>query len=160
MKGDPKVVGLLNEALCSELTAINQYVIHGRMRANWGYMKLARESHVESIEEMKHAERLIDRILFLEGVPNMQKYKPVRIGEDVKSQIESELEEELAAVKAYNASVIACREAGDNGSAELFKDLLLDEEGHVDHLEQQLELIAKIGMENYLAQNLGGGAAE
>ena len=156
MKGDKEVLKRLNEALCSELTAINQYVIHASMRSNWGYMKLAKQSHDESIEEMKHAQTLIDRILFLEGVPNMQKYKPVKVGKDIPEQMKFELEEELSAVKAYNEAVKVCREANDNGSADIFEKLLADEEHHVDYLEQQLELISTIGIENYLSQHLTG----
>ncbi len=154
MKGNTKVIALLNEGLCAELTTINQYVIHGRMRQNWGLAKLAAKAHAESIEEMKHAQDFIDRILFLEGVPNMQKYKKIGVGEDIPQQMKLELEGELEAVKLYNQGVKASREAGDNGSADLFERLLKDEEEHVDYLEAQIHLIETLGVQNYLAQNL------
>ena len=154
MKGNPKVIEILNEGLCAELTAINQYVIHGAMRKNWGYNKLAAKNHEESIEEMKHAQRLIDRILFLEGVPNMQKYKKIEVGADIKEQMQLELNGELEAVALYNNGVKICMEAADNGTAEIFKQLLADEEGHVDWLETQVGLIDSLGVQQYLAQNL------
>lgn len=154
MKGDDLVIERLNDALTAELTAINQYVIHGRMRLNWGYKKLAKESYDESIDEMKHAQALIDRILFLDGAPNMQRYKIVRVGNNVREQIEFELVEELDAVRMYNESARICREKLDNGSADLFETLLKDEEGHVDHLEAELNLISQIGLERFLAQHL------
>ncbi|MBI1784184.1 bacterioferritin [Candidatus Sumerlaeota bacterium] len=154
MKGDKKVIELLNEALCAELTTINRYVIHGRMCANWGYSKLAAKAHEESIEEMKHAQVLIDRILFLEGVPNMQKYQKLVVGQNAREMIEIDLQAEIDAISLYNKGVKASREAGDNGSADLFDTLLKDEEGHTDFLEAQLHLIEEIGLQNYLAQQL------
>jgi bacterioferritin len=154
MKGNAKVIELLNEGLCAELTTINQYFVHSRMRANWGYNKLAQKDMDESIEEMKHAQRFIERILFLEGVPNMQKYKKIMVGEDVKQQLEYELEGEYEAVKLYNEGLKLSREVGDNGSADLFQDLLNDEEAHVDYLEAQLSLIKELGIQNYLSQQL------
>ncbi len=154
MKGDKKVIELLNDALCAELTTINRYVIHGRMCANWGYAKLAMQAHTESIEEMKHGQLLIDRILFLEGIPNMQKYARIEVGRNVKEMIEIDLKAEIEAVELYNEGAKASRAAGDNGSADLFETLLKDEEGHTDHLEAQLHLIKEIGLPNYLAQQL------
>lgn len=154
MKGDAKVIEQLNEALCAELTAINQYVVHASMRANWGYHKLAAKSREESIEEMKHAQTLIDRILYLEGVPNLQKYQKINVGATIPEQMEFELAAETEALRLYNAAIKICREAGDNGSAGLFEQLLLDEEGHADWLETQIALIKEIGLPNYLAQNL------
>lgn len=154
MKGKARVIAVLNEGLCAELTAINQYFIHGKMCANWGYTKLAAKSREESIEEMKHAEDLIGRILFLDGVPNMQKYKKLIIGTTVQEQMENDLKIEIEAVATYNKGIKIAREAGDNGSAELFETLLKDEEGHIDWLEAQLHLIEEIGIQNYLAQCL------
>lgn len=154
MKGNERVIQLLNEGLSAELTAINQYVIHGRMRTNWGYLKLAKHSHKESIDEMLHAQEFIDRILFLEGVPNMQKYRPINVGKDIKEQMELELREELDAVRMYNEGARVCREVHDIGSAELFEKLIKDEEGHTDYLETQLGIIESIGLPNYLAQQL------
>jgi len=154
MKGDPKVIEILNEALCAELTAINQYVIHGRMQLNWGYKKLAAAAYAESIEEMKHAQDLIDRVLFLDGIPNMQKYAPIRIGSNIKEMLEFELAAERDAIALYNKGTKLCRDAGDNGSADIFEKLLADEEGHLDHLESTLHIIEEIGLPNFLAQQL------
>jgi bacterioferritin len=151
MKGKPKVVQALNEALTAELTAINQYMIHAMMCKNWGYAKLAEAQRKEAIEEMKHAEVLIDRILFLDGVPNMQKYNKVVVGTTVQEQIENDLKAELDAVRLYNAGMKISREAEDNGSAEVFEALLKDEEEHVDHLEAQLHMIGEMGIQNFLA---------
>jgi len=155
MKGNAKVIKILNDALCAELTAINQYVIHQKMRENWGYMKLAKNAQMESIDEMKHADGLIDRILFLDGVPNMQKYGMVEVGTTVPEQLEFELKAELGAIKLYNKGIKISREVGDNGSAEKFEALLVDEEGHVDWIEAQQHLIDEIGLERYLAQQMG-----
>lgn len=154
MKGSAKVIKLLNDALCAELTAINQYVIHAKMRENWGYLKLAKNAQEESIEEMKHADGLIDRILFLDGVPNMQKYGVIEVGTSVREQLEFELKAEMGAVKLYNRGIKISREANDNGSADIFESLLKDEEGHVDWLEAQLHVIDEIGIERYLAEQV------
>ena len=154
MKGKSKVIAILNEALCAELTAINQYVIHSRMCANWGYTKLAEKAMKEAIEEMKHAEVLIDRVLFLDGIPNIQKYNKVLVGTTVQAQMENDLGIELEALKLYNRGSKLARTEGDNGSADLFDTLLKDEEEHVDFLEAQLHMIGEIGIENYLAQQV------
>ena len=154
MKGKAKVITVLNEGLCAELTAINQYFIHGKMCANWGYTKLAAKAREESIEEMKHSEDLIGRILFLDGVPNMQKYKKIVVGTTVQEQMGNDLKIEIDAVATYNKGIKIAREAGDNGTADLFETLLKDEEEHIDWLEAQLHLIEEIGIQNYLAQCL------
>lgn len=154
MKGNAGVIKILNEGLCAELTAINQYFINAKMCQNWGFLKLAKKFHDESIEEMKHADTLIDRILFLDGVPNMQKYDKILVGSTVQEQLENDLAAELAAVALYNKGMKISREANDNGSADLFEILLKDEEGHVDYLEAQLHTIGEIGLPNYLAQQL------
>lgn len=154
MKGKANVIKYLNEALCAELTTINRYFVHSKMLEDWGYTKLAKKAHEESIEEMHHASVLIERILFLKGVPNMQKYNPIDVGTTVREQIENDLKHEYEAQKLYNAAIGACREAGDNGSAEIFEALLKDEEGHINWLEAQLHLIDEIGLQNYLAQQM------
>ncbi len=156
MKGKANVIKYLNEALCAELTTINRYFIHSKMLEDWGYLTLAKKAHAESIEEMQHASVLIDRILFLQGVPNMQKYNPIDVGTTVREQLENDLKHEYEAQKLYNKAVQACREAADNGSADIFETLLKDEEGHINWLEAQLHLIDEIGLQNYLAKQLGG----
>ena len=158
MKGNDKVIARLNETLVAEFTAIHQYFIHAEMEENWGYKKLSNYVKKQSIDEMKHAEKLIERILFLDGVPSMGELKPLNIGEDVKTQLENDLQLEYEAVQQLNAAVIDSREAGDNGSRELFEQLLVDEEEHVDWLEAQLQSIADIGIGLYLAQQLEPGA--
>jgi len=150
MKGNPKVLEALNEALSEELTAINQYMIHSEMCENWGYVKLGAYIKKESIDEMKHAEALIERILFLDGVPNMSKYRKLNIGQTVPVMIENDLRLELDAVAMYNKLTTLATEMHDQGSAELFKKLLKDEEGHVDGLEEQQTLIKDLGLANYL----------
>lgn len=155
MKGKANVIKYLNEALCAELTTINRYFVHYKMLEDWGYNRLAKKAYDESIEEMQHASVLIERILFLEGKPNMQKYNPIDVGQTVREQHENDLKHEYEAQKLYNKASKACREAGDNGTAELFEKLLKDEEGHIDWLETQLRLIDEIGLQNYLAQQLG-----
>ena len=154
MKGNSEVIAVLNEGLCAELTAINQFFIHGKMNENWGYGKLSKKYLDESIEEMKDAEEIIERILFLEGVPNMQKYHKIRVGKTIKEQFESDLRMELEAVEIYNRGVKVSTQKGDNGSRALFEQLLKDEEDHVDWLEAQLHMIGEVGVENYLAQQL------
>lgn len=154
MKGIPEVVEVLNEVLCAELTGINQYFIHAMMCRNWGYSKLAEHSRAESIEEMKHAQQVIERILYLEGVPNMQRYMKVNVGQDVPEQHGFDLDLERDAVKRLNAGVELCRAKGDHGTRALLEKILVDEEEHVDWLEAQLEQIEAMGLQNYLAQQL------
>jgi bacterioferritin len=154
MQGKPEVIEILAKMLKEELGAISQYFIHAEMCENWGYKKLSDHAKKESINEMKHAEKLIERILFLEGTPNLNDMPKLVVGRDVKSQFENDLALEKNAVAEYNAAVAAAREAGDNASAELLKILLADEEDHVDYLEEQLSLIDNIGIQNYLAQQI------
>jgi bacterioferritin len=154
VQGDPQIIELLNEILTAELTAINQYFVHARMCDNWGYERLASHIRDESIEEMKHADRLIERILYLEGVPNMQRLNSVRVGETVPEQFEVDLEVEYEAVERFNRGVAAARDAGDNGTRELLEEMLVEEERHVDWLESQQELIRQVGLENYLATQI------
>jgi bacterioferritin len=154
MKGNPKVLAELNKALKEELTAINQYFLHAEMCENWGYHKLSVYIKKQSIGEMKHAESLMERILFLDGTPSMQPLD-VKIGRTVKEMIESDLALEVAAVKQYNAAVAIAVDEGDNGSRELFEILLKDEEDHVDFLEAQMQQIKDMGYERYLSQQIG-----
>ncbi|MGE5568816.1 MAG: bacterioferritin [Rhodospirillales bacterium] len=156
MKGNDRVIAALNEALKSELTAINQYFLHAEMRQNWGYQGLYQITKKQSIDEMKHAEKLIERILFLDGNPNMSELSPINVGSNVKAQLESDLALELEAVARYNASIKLCAELGDNASRELFVKLLKDEEEHVDFLEAQLHLISEVGLERYLTEQIKG----
>jgi bacterioferritin len=154
MKGNEKVLGYLQECLTAELTAINQYFLHAEMMENWGYKRLAKFTKKESIEEMQHAEKLLERMLYLEGSPNMTKLFDLRIGQSVKDQIANDLALEYEAVPRLNKAVAAAVEAGDNGSRELFEKILMDEEHHVDYLEAQLGMIKEMGYENYLAQHI------
>ena len=154
MQGNPKVIEQLNLALKEELTAINQYFLHAEMMENWGYKRLAAHTRKESIEEMGHAEKLIERILYLDGSPNLSTLFPLRIGQNVKAQIENDLQVEYDAVPRLNKAINAAVAAGDNGSRDLFESILKDEEEHVDHLEAQLHLIQEMGYENYLAQHI------
>jgi len=149
MKGNEKVIERLNEALFLELGAINQYWLHYRLLSDWGFTKLAKKEREESIEEMHHADKLVDRIIFLEGHPNMQKVSPLRIGQNIKEVLESDLAGEYDARVSYSKSRDICREEGDYVSMKLFEELLTDEEGHIDFLETQLDLLAKIGEERY-----------
>lgn len=151
MKGNAKVLEALNEALSEELTAINQYILHSEMCENWGFDKLAALIKKESIDEMKHAEMLIERLLFLEGIPNMSKYQKINIGPTVPEMINNDLRLEVQAVAMYNKLIEVAVAAKDNGTAELLKKLLKDEENHVDGLEEQLDLIKGMGLQNYLA---------
>ncbi|KPK15945.1 MAG: bacterioferritin [Myxococcales bacterium SG8_38] len=157
MKGNEEVIAVLNEVLTSELTAINQYFIHSKMCEDWGFHKLALKKRQESIEEMKHADEVIERILFLEGVPNMQRYFPVKVGEDPIEQHRLDLELEYDAVKRLNDGIALCRGKGDNGTRELLETILQDEEEGIDWLEAQLHVIEVIGKERYLSEQLGGG---
>lgn len=156
MRGNDRVIALLNEVLKAELTAINQYFLHAEMCENWGYMKLAAYVRKESIDEMKHAEACIERILYLDGTPTMNELFPLRIGRTVKEQIENDLAVELEAVPRLNNAIQVAQEAGDNGSRDLFQRILVDEEHHVDWLEAQLYMIQEIGLDNYLAQQIHG----
>ena len=154
MKGDVKVIAVLNEVLKAELTAINQYFLHAEMCENWGYEKLAKHTRKESIEEMQHAEKLMERILLLDGAPNMSDYFKINIGQNVKAQLQNDLNVEYEAVKRLNKGVATCVTVGDNGSRELLESILTDEEEHIDWLEAQLHAIGEMGIENYLAQQL------
>ena len=154
MKGNPKIVAELNKALQEELTAISQYFLHAEMCENWGYHKLSDFIKKQSIGEMKHAEVLIERILFLDGTPSMMPLE-LKVGGTVKEMIESDLALELGAVKSYNAAVALAAKEGDNGSRDLFVALLKDEEGHVDFLEAQMHLIKELGYERYLTMQMG-----
>ncbi len=154
MKGSKKLIDALNQILTGELTAINQYFIHSMMCANWGLQRLAAENRKESVGEMKHAEQLIERILFLEGVPNVQRMNKVRIGETVPEQLDLDLKVEMQAIPLLNKSIAAARDSGDNATRELLESILKSEEEHVDWLEAQLDLIKTVGVENYLAQQI------
>ena len=154
MKGNDKVIGYLNEVLKAELTAINQYFLHAEMLNNWGYQKLYQYARKESIEEMRHAEAVLERILFLDGVPTMTETFALRIGKTVKEQFENDLQLEMEALPRLNHAIEAATEAKDNGSRELFEKILVDEEEHVDWLEAQLYMIAEVGADNYLATQI------
>lgn len=156
MKGDADVIELLNDVLTQELTAINQYFIHAKMCADWGYGKLADKKRHESIEEMRHAEWVIDRILLLEGVPNMQRLHPVRVGENVVEQHELDLQVEYEAREVLNKGIKLCYDKGDNGTRELLEKILESEEEGIDWLETQLHLIKEIGKERYLSEMING----
>jgi bacterioferritin len=156
MQGDPKIVELLNEVLTGELTAINQYFIHAKMCANWGVLELAKKVREESIDEMKHAEQLIDRILYLDGIPNLQRLSKLNVGETVSEQFTADLELEKLAIERLNRGVALCRELGDNGTRELLEGILVSEEEHADWLETQLDLVQRIGEPGYVAERLGG----
>jgi bacterioferritin len=152
VQGDAEIIGLLNEQLTSELTAINQYFLHAKMQENWGYTLLAAHTRAESIDEMHHAEILTDRILFLEGLPNYQRLLPLRIGTTIKEQFESDMAIELEVVERLRRAIPLAREKGDVTSANIFEQILADEERHVDYLETQLELIVNLGEQLYLSQ--------
>ncbi len=152
MQGDAAIIEALNEVLTSELTAINQYFIHYKMCENWGYHRLAKKKREESIEEMKHADEVMERILFLDGVPNMQRLSQVHVGENPVEQHKVDLTLELEAVKRLNDAIDLAREKGDNGSRELMERILVEEEESVDWLEAQLYLIENVGTEAYLAE--------
>ena len=155
MQGKPEVIEALNRALTIELTAINQYFCQAKMCMNWGYHKLGAKHYEESMGEMKHAEKLIDRILFLEGVPEIARYDVIRVGSDVKEQLENDLKLELGGVQAYNATVDLCIQLKDGGTRELLETILTESEEHVDWLEQQLHLIKEVGLQNYLTEQMG-----
>jgi len=150
MQGDARVIEFLNEQLTAELTAINQYFLHAKMQENWGYTVLAKHTKAESIDEMRHAEVLTDRILFLDGLPNLQRLFSLRIGETVKEQFECDMKVEMEAVERLRRGLEHMRSIGDVTSARIFEDILADEEHHVDYLETQLSLIEKLGEALYL----------
>jgi len=154
VQGDPEIIEFLNEALTAELTAINQYFIHAKMCENWGFVRLAKKNYDESIDEMKDAEKVIERILYLDGIPNLQRLNPVLVGETVPEQHRLDLDLERAAIERYNRGIALARAKGDNGTAELLEDLLVGEEHHADWLESQLFVIERVGVENYLAQHI------
>jgi bacterioferritin len=157
MKGDTKIIAILNEVLKAELTAINQYFLHAEMCENWGYEKMAKHTRKESIEEMQHAEILMERILYLDGTPNMSDYFKINIGQNLKQQLQNDLDLEYNAVKRLNDGIKQCVATGDNGSRELLEKILVDEEHHIDWLEGQLYMIKEMTYENYLAQQIGEG---
>lgn len=154
MKGHAEVIQILNDVLCAELTAINQYFIHARMLENQKYTKLAKHAQEESIGEMKHAQTMIDRILYLDGVPNMQKYMKINVGQDVPEQHQFDLAVEKDAVERLNRGIELCRTHGDNGSRLLLEEILAEEEGHIDWIEAQLLQIQQLGLPNYLARQI------
>jgi len=154
MQGDPAIIEILNSVLTSELTAINQYFIHYKMCENWGYKRIATKKRSESIEEMKHADEVIERILFFEGIPNMQRLNPVMVGENVVEMHKVDLQLEYDAIKRLNEGIALCIEKKEAGTRELLERLLVDEEEGVDYLEAQLGLVDEIGKERYLAEQM------
>ena len=154
MQGDEQVIAVLNEVLTAELTAINQYFVDAKMFSNWGYERLGEHFHEESIDEMKDADKLIERILFLEGVPNLQRLGTVRVGEDTTEKFHLALDLEREAIVRLNSGIALCTEQADNGTRELLEDILEGEEEHADWLETQLELIRQAGYELYLSQQI------
>ena len=154
MKGKPEIIDLLNEVLTAELTAINQYFIHAKMLQNWGLLRLAAKVKHESIDEMKHADELIERILYLEGVPNLQRLGKINVGETPAEQFKLDVALEYDALSRFNRGVALCRDLGDNGSREMLERMLISEEEHTDWLETQIDLIGRLGEQAYLAQML------
>jgi bacterioferritin len=155
MQGNPQVIDALNRALTIELTAINQYFCQAKMCANWGLAHLARKHHEESIGEMKHAEKIIERVLFLEGTPEIARYDVIRVGTDIKEQLENDLRLEMGGVKHYNQAIALCSSLGDHGTREMLEPILSESEEHVDWLETQLHLISTVGLQSYLAEQMG-----
>jgi bacterioferritin len=160
MQGNPQVIEALNRALTIELTAINQYFCQAKMCQNWGFRKLGAKHYEESLGEMKHAEKLIERILFLEGVPEIARYDVIRVGTDVKEQFENDLKLEMGGVKAYNETIELCTRLKDNGTREVLEPILSESEEHVDWLETQLHLIEQVGLQNYLTEQMGSAKEE
>jgi bacterioferritin len=156
MQGKPEVIEALNQALTIELTAINQYFCQAKMCQNWGFHRLGAKHYEESIGEMKHAEKLIDRILFLEGVPEIARYDVIRVGTDVPEQFQNDLKLELRGVALYNQAISLCQRLEDNGTREILDTILTESEEHVDWLEKQLHLIQQVGLQNYLTEQMAG----
>jgi len=156
VKGDTQVIALLNDVLSAELTAVNQYWLHARLCENWGYERLWKKIREESLEEMKHADELIERILYLDGMPNLQRLGKINVGETVPEQLELDLQVEYEAVKRLNEGIEACRAKGDNGTRALLEKMLGDEEEHVDWLEEQQRLVETVGEAAYLAEQIKG----
>jgi bacterioferritin len=154
MKGKPEIIDALNEILTGELTAVNQYFVHARMCENWGYEKLWKHVREESIEEMKHADILIERVLYLEGIPNVQRLSKINIGQTVPEQLKLDLEVERQAIPRLNTAIELCRSLGDNGTRHLLEEILESEEKHVNWLEAQLSLLEQVGEPQYLAQQI------
>lgn len=154
MKGKKQVIDVLSQVLRKELTGINQYYLHAKMCENWGYKRLRKIIREESVEEMKHADRIIERILFLEGTPNVSAYDKITIGSTVKQQLENDLALEMAALTVLRPGIKTCLEASDDSSRELLEHILVDEEKHVDWIESQLHQIEEVGYQNYLAQQI------
>ena len=154
MQGDKKIIELLNDVLTAELTAVNQYFLHSEMCENWGYERLQKVIRKHSIGEMKHAEELIERVLFLEGIPNVQRLGKINIGENIPEILKLDLALELEALPRLNQGIETCRELGDNNSRHLLEEILEDEEEHIDWIEAQLALIEQVGAQNYLAQQI------
>ncbi|MFA6562856.1 MAG: bacterioferritin [Verrucomicrobiia bacterium] len=152
MKGNAKVITTLNMLLADELTAINEYMVHSEMCANWGFERLHKAAEKRAIDEMKHAEKLIGRILFLEGTPIVSNLKEIHIGADVAAQLKNDRSAEVGAIKAYNDAILQAAELGDNGTREMLEDILEDEEAHIDWLEAQLDQIKQMGVQTYLAE--------
>jgi bacterioferritin len=154
MKGDSRIIDLLNDVLTGELTAVNQYFLHAKMLLNWGYEHLGKKIREESIDEMKHSDRLIERILFLDGLPNLQKLNKLTIGTGVIEILKNDLAYELGTIPKLNQGMATCRDVGDNGSEDLLRHILVESEEHVDWLESQLELVKQMGDAHYLAQQI------
>ncbi len=154
MKGSDKVIDFLNEVLTGELTAVSQYWVHARMCENWGYDRLWGKIRAEAIDEMKHADQLVERVLYLEGLPNLQRLGKVMVGETVPEQLKIDLELERVALERLRKGVVLCMEEGDHGSRELIEHILVSEEEHVDWLEAQLDQIEQVGVQNYLAAQI------
>lgn len=154
MQGHPQIIELLNNVLRKELTGINQYFVHSKMCENWGYKVLAKVIREETTDEMKHADKIIDRILFLDGTPNMSTYDRIMVGNNVRQQLENDLALEMAALQVLGPGVKLCIELGDSGSRELLEHIIVDEEHHVDWIEAQLHKISELGYENYLAEQI------
>jgi bacterioferritin len=154
MKGDPRIIDLLNEVLTGELTAVSQYFLHAKMCLNWGYEHLGKAIYAESIDEMKHSDKLVERVLFLDGLPNLQRLGKLAIGQTVTEILTNDLALEHGTVPRLNRALQTCRDASDNGSEELLRRILVDSEQHVDWLESQLELVRQVGEAHYLAQQI------
>jgi bacterioferritin len=155
MQGHPEIIELLNDVLTAELTAINQYFGHAKIQQNWGYLRLAEHSRHESIDEMKHADTIIERILYLDGMPNLQRLGPVRLGEDPVEQLRLDLEVEVEAVGRFNRGIALCVQHGDNGTRDMLEEMLRSEEEHVDWIETQLRLVEHLGEPLYLSDQVG-----